>query len=298
MAINLTCRCGKKLVVRDDLAGRKGKCPACGMVLEIPAFPGARPLAAAASSFQTSQPKPAQSSAKSSSRIIFPSSEPPAAGAAAEKGSGKSCPQCQTPVKSQEIFCVKCGASLETRAPSRLTRRTGDSSVSLPRLPKENLWKRRGITALAVALPILALLLWHGARESAAARQWREATQDGASIPRPEVLDRLMNMDPREQLRICRFRIDGDIARMSHLSFESRREGYEDFYHLVDLSSVPGHYRPDLGWWSRRKAISQIEDWWEESRSGLYWDPVKCRFGAKRRSVQIVSVAPAVPIEE
>ena len=37
MPITVTCEgCGKKLRVKDELAGRKGKCPACGTVLVIP----------------------------------------------------------------------------------------------------------------------------------------------------------------------------------------------------------------------------------------------------------------------
>ena len=29
MPINLTCECGKKLAVKDDMAGKKVKCPGC-----------------------------------------------------------------------------------------------------------------------------------------------------------------------------------------------------------------------------------------------------------------------------
>ncbi len=37
MPILLQCNCGKRLKVPDELAGRRGKCPACSTVLEIPA---------------------------------------------------------------------------------------------------------------------------------------------------------------------------------------------------------------------------------------------------------------------
>ncbi len=37
MAIILTCLCGKRLQVADELAGKKGKCPGCSRVLDIPA---------------------------------------------------------------------------------------------------------------------------------------------------------------------------------------------------------------------------------------------------------------------
>lgn len=36
MAITLSCPCGRKLQVGDDHAGQKGRCPACGWVLDIP----------------------------------------------------------------------------------------------------------------------------------------------------------------------------------------------------------------------------------------------------------------------
>ena len=36
MPIGLTCSCGKQLLVADEFAGRQGRCPACGGLLEIP----------------------------------------------------------------------------------------------------------------------------------------------------------------------------------------------------------------------------------------------------------------------
>lgn len=36
MPISVQCACGKKLQVKDELAGKRGKCPACGQVLNIP----------------------------------------------------------------------------------------------------------------------------------------------------------------------------------------------------------------------------------------------------------------------
>jgi hypothetical protein len=38
MPINLTCECGKKLAVKEEMAGRKVKCPGCGAVLVVPAI--------------------------------------------------------------------------------------------------------------------------------------------------------------------------------------------------------------------------------------------------------------------
>jgi hypothetical protein len=43
VAIHLSCRCGKRLQVGEEMAGRPGRCPACGLVLQIP---GVEPAAA------------------------------------------------------------------------------------------------------------------------------------------------------------------------------------------------------------------------------------------------------------
>ena len=37
MAIKVTCQqCGKVLRVRDELVGRRGRCPGCGAVITVP----------------------------------------------------------------------------------------------------------------------------------------------------------------------------------------------------------------------------------------------------------------------
>ncbi len=303
MAINVTCRCGKKLAVRDELAGRKGKCPACGSVLEIPALPsaGSPPPAPAAPPPARPAPKPApakpagaspaparpspEPEKKSSSRIAFPpppARETGAGGAGGGAKPGKTCHNCGAPVKAQEIFCVKCGVSLEQREQSKLAGRK-EVSVGFNRGPEANPWKGRAILAAVVLVPVLAGLVWHSVSEGAAGKEWRERTQDGAAIPRPKDIDELMNRDPREQLKIARIRITNDIAAMGGWSFATRRGGYEDFYHLVVTPEGLSAYRPDLGWWSRGSELGKIEEWWEENSSGLYWDPMKRRFGAKKR---------------
>jgi len=37
MAISITCECGKRLSVRDEMAGKRVKCPACMSVVPVPA---------------------------------------------------------------------------------------------------------------------------------------------------------------------------------------------------------------------------------------------------------------------
>ena len=40
MPISVTCSCGKSFCVRDEHAGKRGRCPSCGVAVRIPA-PGA-----------------------------------------------------------------------------------------------------------------------------------------------------------------------------------------------------------------------------------------------------------------
>jgi predicted RNA-binding Zn-ribbon protein involved in translation (DUF1610 family) len=37
MAIKVTCSCGKKLRAKEEAAGKRAKCPACGNILTVPA---------------------------------------------------------------------------------------------------------------------------------------------------------------------------------------------------------------------------------------------------------------------
>ena len=44
MSIPVRCQCGKAFAARDELAGKRVKCPACGGVLPIPSPPALAPL--------------------------------------------------------------------------------------------------------------------------------------------------------------------------------------------------------------------------------------------------------------
>jgi hypothetical protein len=44
MAISLTCECGKKLAVKDELAGKRVKCPGCGDLLTVPSVTDEAPI--------------------------------------------------------------------------------------------------------------------------------------------------------------------------------------------------------------------------------------------------------------
>src|SRR5262245_27452825 len=51
MAIKFKCpKCGQELTVKDELAGRQGKCPACKTTITVPSLAGSKPRPAAAPS--------------------------------------------------------------------------------------------------------------------------------------------------------------------------------------------------------------------------------------------------------
>ncbi len=80
MTILVGCACGKQFSVKDELAGKRGKCPTCGQALTVP--PAAPPVP------QRKGPPP-----------------PPAANA---------CPTCREALKPNAVICLNCGLDLRT----------------------------------------------------------------------------------------------------------------------------------------------------------------------------------------
>ncbi|MHC4661250.1 MAG: HEAT repeat domain-containing protein [Planctomycetota bacterium] len=94
MPINVTCKCGRVMKVPDTYAGKKGRCPRCNSVLEIPA--GEIEI--------------------DDSELILDSSEPPSEARVQEAAqsvtaTGRVCPRCKARVPGAEEFCPKCGAN-------------------------------------------------------------------------------------------------------------------------------------------------------------------------------------------
>jgi|GEM_PF-1768171 len=86
--MNVTCpKCARKLRVRDDLAGKRVKCPGCGSAIRVPAGGAA------------------------------------GAGEAAPEGQGRKCPQCGKVYPLDVAICTDCGIHLRTgrRAGARAT---------------------------------------------------------------------------------------------------------------------------------------------------------------------------------
>jgi hypothetical protein len=74
MAILVTCSCGKKLKVKDDLAGKRIKCPTCMEPLIVPAGGADEPYESASASTDEGEPRPRRNrakAAKSSNTLLF-----------------------------------------------------------------------------------------------------------------------------------------------------------------------------------------------------------------------------------
>ena len=124
MPIQLKCTCGKVASVRDEMAGKAVKCPACQSVIRVPAGGAAKP-ANAATKPASSATKPAIAATKK-----LPAAAKPASAVADDFGvgamddlfneagfevrKGKSCPSCFEAIAADAVFCTKCGFNLET----------------------------------------------------------------------------------------------------------------------------------------------------------------------------------------
>lgn len=91
MPIKVSCQCGKRLVVKDEMAGKKGKCPACGQLLEIP-------VAEAEDELDLMPTEEEESSV------------PPTGGEAA--AAATVCPNCGRVPAPSEMLCAVCGTSI------------------------------------------------------------------------------------------------------------------------------------------------------------------------------------------
>lgn len=166
--IEVSCTCGKKIKVPDTMAGKKGKCPACGTPLEIPAAPPPAPKKDDLLELEDERPKARPAEAMFPPVQDLPDAggpkkkgaglekKAPAAAAAAPKGpppshddlighiddrkksrapqtadtEGKiSCPQCGEKYDPDVLFCMKCKVDIATGKPiSGLTMQGGKTS--------------------------------------------------------------------------------------------------------------------------------------------------------------------------
>ncbi len=98
MPIAATCACGKKLQVKDELAGKKVRCPNCKQPLTIPAAKPAPPKA----------PAPAVSSPFGGGMEDLFEEE------GLTQRHGATCPNCTREMKPGAILCIECGFNTQT----------------------------------------------------------------------------------------------------------------------------------------------------------------------------------------
>lgn len=125
MPIAVSCQCGKTLNVKDELAGKAVKCPACQQVLKVPANgpaakasptkpnPASTPGVARPAAPKPTAPrpavaqKPAAPSQPGAMDLLFEE-----AGFAVQ--TGKFCPECSQLLQPGAVLCTKCGYHLES----------------------------------------------------------------------------------------------------------------------------------------------------------------------------------------
>ena len=132
MPIKVTCSCGAKFAAKDELAGKKVKCPKCQVPLVIPAAQG-QP---SGPQQQQQAPRPVQPAAPAPQPQARPddifalapqegnrqvASDPFMSELLAEAGvvsdpnyRGPRCPGCNAPIAQSAVLCVKCGFDLRT----------------------------------------------------------------------------------------------------------------------------------------------------------------------------------------
>jgi DNA-directed RNA polymerase subunit M/transcription elongation factor TFIIS len=124
MPIAVACQCGKTLNVRDELAGKAVKCPACQQILKVPAAgkPATGKPPTTANTNAPKAPTPRTPTPKT------PTPRPAAASAAAASSSldslfeesgfavktGKFCPECAQLLLPGAVLCTHCGYHLES----------------------------------------------------------------------------------------------------------------------------------------------------------------------------------------
>ncbi len=110
MTIAVACQsCHKRLAAKDELAGRKVKCPQCGALLTIPK-PEPAPQAG-----------PAIASLLDEYEMALPSGGPTGSSAAGATGgpggaspTGMKCPSCAESLGNGAVICLACGYDLRT----------------------------------------------------------------------------------------------------------------------------------------------------------------------------------------
>ena len=104
MAIELTCpACGQTLKLKEEAAGKRGRCPKCQAVITVPA-------GSAAQSTEDHGPRP-EPAPPTPSSVTPPVPASPARPAPLHQG---TCPSCGGGLAPVAVICVNCGLNLRT----------------------------------------------------------------------------------------------------------------------------------------------------------------------------------------
>ncbi|MEO2011081.1 MAG: hypothetical protein ABGX22_20565 [Pirellulaceae bacterium] len=110
MPIEVTCQCGKRLKAKDEMAGKRVKCPNCSQPLQIPA------------------------SVQAENNMF--------AGLFDEEGltqtDGPVCPSCKTGVNEGAVLCIQCGYNFEMGEKTRTNRSRTETKRKEIATPEEN----------------------------------------------------------------------------------------------------------------------------------------------------------------
>ncbi len=107
MPIRATCQCGYTLAVPDEMAGKRGKCPKCKEILQIPpsgagtAKPATSGVAKGGGT-QGGGGGPVPTPAPTGMASLFDE-------VGLVQKTGRSCPSCDAPVPPNTVLCVNCG---------------------------------------------------------------------------------------------------------------------------------------------------------------------------------------------
>ncbi len=122
MAIQFQCSCGKAFRVKDELAGKTGKCPNCGAVLEVPS-----PSMAILPTLEEDTAPPGASTAAT------PDQASTTGLSRLDIGCNQTCPSCGRAYPGTTTVCWDCGIDMATG--ERVRRRAPRRTITVPWKP-------------------------------------------------------------------------------------------------------------------------------------------------------------------
>ena len=166
--ITFQCSCGKKLRTKDDAAGKRVKCPACGKPVQVPGGQAA-PRAKAPGAPRPPAPAPQRPEPASDFGLQpHPEDEPE------DKPTGSPCPHCHVPLPVGAVICTTCGLDLRTgKAFAR-------PKTLMEKIPWKTVWKAASSLAVLAVVAVAAVLVKnHIDRKREAARKAEQEEEGG-----------------------------------------------------------------------------------------------------------------------